>query len=206
MLVEDKLSKTTLLARVEAQFAESLDLKQRFMMDAQNLQTLVRMAELIAASVAQGGKLMLCGNGGSACDAQHLAGELLVRLRPQNNRKPIPALALASDPCSITACANDYGFEQIYARMLEALGKPGDVLLGLTTSGRSSNVIKAIEAAKKQGIKAFAFLGSDGGPLLGLCDDYILVPSFDPNRVQEVHITAGHILMDLVESLCSAGQ
>ena len=203
-MIKVALDTTTLLKRAEAQFSESLALKQRFL-SPENLETLVLMAERIAASVAQGGKLMLCGNGGSACDAQHLAGELLVRLRPQLNRQPIAALALATDACSITACANDYGFEQIYARMVEALGKPGDVLLGLSTSGQSRNVIKALESAKSQGIQAFGFLGSDGGAMLGACQLSLLVPSFDPNRVQEVHITMGHILMDLVESLVVSG-
>ncbi len=204
MIVKDKLSSHASLARAEAQFSESLALKQRFVAP-KNLETLVLMAERIAASIAQGGKLMLCGNGGSACDAQHLAGELLVRLRPQVNRQPIAALALATDACSITACANDYGFEQIYARMVQALGKPGDVLLGLSTSGQSRNVIKALECAKTQGIQAFGFLGSDGGAMLAACELSLLVPSFDPNRVQEVHITMGHILMDLIESLVVSG-
>ncbi len=200
MIVKEQLGPTALLKRAEDQFSESLELKQRFV-TPQNLETLVLMAERIATSIAQGGKLMLCGNGGSACDAQHLAGELLVRLRPQVNRQPIAALALATDACSITACGNDYGFEQIYARMVEALGKPGDVLLGLSTSGRSQNVIKALECAKSHNIQTFGFLGSDGGPMLGACELSLVVPSFDPNRVQEVHITMGHILMDLIESL-----
>ncbi len=202
-MLKEKLDTTTLLKRAEDQFSEALDLKKRFL-SHENLETLVLMAQRIAASLAQGGKLMLCGNGGSACDAQHLAGELLVRLRPQVNRQPIAALALAADACSITACGNDYGFEQIYARMVEALGKPGDVLLGLSTSGRSQNVIKALAYAKDHNIQTLGFLGSDGGPMLGTCELSLVVPSFDPNRVQELHITMGHILMDLIESLVIA--
>ena len=184
----------------KSQFQASLQLKEDFLA-SDALETLVSMAERIGQSILMGGKLMLCGNGGSAADAQHLAAELLVRLRPQVNRAPIPALALALDSSSLTACANDYGFEQIYARMVQALAKPGDVLLGLSTSGRSQNVIQALMTAKSQSVLSFGFLGGDGGQTLPLCDLAIVVPVFDPNRVQEIHITAGHILMDLIEQI-----
>ncbi len=190
----------TLLTRAKAQFLESMALKQAFL-EAGQLEIVASMAQLIAQSLKAGGKLMLCGNGGSAADAQHLAAELLVRLRPHCNRAPIAALSLALDSSSITACANDYSFEEIYSRPLEALAKPGDVLLGLSTSGRSQNVIKALEMALQKKVQRLGFIGGTGGGMLAVCEQALLVPSTDPNRIQEVHITAGHILMDLVEYL-----
>ena len=192
-----------LLQRVEAQFLTAIELKQSCLSEADGefTKTLVLMAEKIAASISQGGKLLLCGNGGSAADAQHLAAELLVRLRSHQNRQAIPAISLAMDPSTMTACANDYGFEDVFSRMLEALGKPGDVLLGITTSGRSANVIKALTAARQKDITTLGFLGSGGGPAKELCDLSLVIPSTDPNRIQEVHITAGHILMDLIEEI-----
>lgn len=185
---------------VRKQFMDSLELKQKFM-TGNHLSLLVSMAETAARSICNGGKLLLCGNGGSAADAQHLACELLVRLRPHVNRSAIPALSLALDTSTITACANDFGFECLYERMVEGLGKAGDVLLALTTSGRSSNVIKALEMAKKKNIVTMGFLGGDGGKTVDVCDMSFVVPAHDPNRVQEVHITAGHILMDLIEGI-----
>src|SRR5690349_13841139 len=159
------------------------------------------MAEVIVKSIQNGGKLMLCGNGGSAADAQHLAAELLVRLRSNVNRDAIPAISLVLDTSTITACANDYGYECLFERMVQGLGKPGDVLLGLTTSGRSANVTRALKTARERGIVTLGFLGGDGGQTLQECDLSIVVPATDPNRVQEVHITLGHILMDLIEEL-----
>lgn len=189
-----------LVKSVEAQFLTAIELKHACL-SGDFIKTLVMMAEKIADSLSQGGKLLLCGNGGSAADAQHLAAELLVRLRSHRNRQAIPAISLAMDPSTMTACANDYGFEDIFSRMLEALGKPGDVLLGITTSGRSPNVIKALVAARQRNITTLGFLGSGGGQAKEMCDIALVVPSADPNRIQEVHITAGHILMDLIEEI-----
>ncbi len=182
------------------QWMTSLELKTQFL-KGNGIETLVSMADSIASAIAQGGKLMLCGNGGSAADAQHLACELLVRLRSSKNRAPIPALSLALDTSTITACTNDYNFEQLYSRMVQALGRPGDVLLGLTTSGRSKNVINALKTARELGIVTFGFLGGNGGLALAECDLSLVIPGTDPNRIQEIHITAGHILMDLIESM-----
>lgn len=189
-----------LSTRAQEQFIASIALKKTFLESGQ-LETLASMADLISKSLKAGGKLMLCGNGGSAADAQHLAAELLVRLRPHTNRQPLPAISLALDSSSITACANDYGFEEIYSRPLEALAKSGDVLLGLSTSGRSQNVIRALEMAAHKGVKRLGFIGGDGGAMLVVCDQALIVPATDPNRIQEVHITVGHILMDLIEHL-----
>lgn len=194
------IDKASLVTEAQAQFTESTTLKQGMLAD---LEPLADMAFDIAESIRQGGKLLLCGNGGSAADAQHLAAELLVRLRSECNRQSIPAIALALDTSTITACANDYGFEHLYERMVEGLAKPGDVLLGISTSGRSKNVLLAFDAARKRSVKTFGFLGK-GGPALEYCDRAFLVPSDKTNRIQEVHILAGHILMEFVERLLMA--
>lgn len=189
-----------LVQRAHSQFAESIQLKTQ-MLEGDYLETLSAMAQRTVQALAKGGKLLLCGNGGSASDAQHLAAELLIRLRPHTNRASIPAMSLIMDSSTLTACANDYGYEALFERMVQSLGKPEDVLLGLTTSGRSANVTRALKAARAKGIATLGFLGGGGGQTLAECDLALLVPSTDPGRVQEVHITAGHILMDLIEHL-----
>ncbi len=189
-----------LVERARNQFIDSVALKKT-VLEGNYLETLVAMAERIVQSLANGGKLMLCGNGGSAADAQHLAAELLVRLRSKTNRSSIAAISLAMDTSTITACANDYGYECLYERMVQGLGKPEDVLLGITTSGRSENIIRALKAARAAGIGTLGLLGGDGGQTLAICDIALVIPSVDTNRIQEVHITAGHILMDLIEHL-----
>ena len=189
-----------LIERAEAQFLEAIDLKKQFL-TGNFIETLVLMAEKVQQAIVRGRKLLLCGNGGSAADAQHLAAELLVRLRSHRNRGAVPAISLALDVSSITACANDFGFDRIYERMVEALGKPGDVLLGLSTSGRSKNVIKALQFAQEKGLVTLGFLCSGGGEMNNHCDLSLIIPSHDPNRVQEVHIAAGHVLMDLIEEM-----
>ncbi len=166
---------------------------------AQGFEPLIKMGNEITSIVQNGNKMMLCGNGGSAADAQHLAAEMLVRLRPMNNREGIPAIALALDTSTITACGNDFGYEKLFERMVASLGKEGDCLIGITTSGNSENVILAMQAAKDMGIKVFGFLGSGGGKALRLCDEAFIVPSHDTGRIQEVHITAGHALMEYIE-------
>jgi D-sedoheptulose 7-phosphate isomerase len=188
------------IEKARDQWMDAIELKKECL-TGPYLNTLVSMAEVAIRAIAKGGKLMLCGNGGSAADAQHLAAELLVRLRSHTNREAIPAMSLLLDTSTITACANDYGYECLFERMVQGLGKPEDVLLGLTTSGRSANVIRALKAARKRGIATMGFLGGDGGQTVQECDLSIIVPSSDPNRVQEIHITLGHILMDLIEDL-----
>jgi D-sedoheptulose 7-phosphate isomerase len=182
---------------------QSVAVKERMLADDIGAR-LSAMAEAAAAAIAGGGKVLLCGNGGSAGDAQHLAGEFLVRLRSSLNREALPALSLITDSSTLTACANDYGYEQIFARPLQALGRRGDVLLAITTSGNSANVLAALDVAKNQGLLRLGFLGGDGGGALAHCDQAIVVPSDDTNRIQESHIMLGHILVHLVEEILLA--
>ena len=153
----------------------------------------------ICESIKNDGKLFLCGNGGSAADAQHLAAELIVRLRPDINRKPIPAITLAMDSSTMTACGNDYSYDQVFERSLLALGQKNDSLLAISTSGNSKNIILAMKAAKTIGIKVYALLGKDGGECLTYCDCAYIVPSDNTASIQECHIVAGHALMEMVE-------
>lgn len=192
-------ARVEMASRVRSLFETSITLKQQVMETQADV--IVRMAEVIYQSLRQGGKVLLCGNGGSAADAQHLAAELLVRLRPHVNREGIPALALATDASSLTACGNDYSFEIYYERMVRALGKPGDVLIGITTSGRSPNIVRALRAAREKGMVTTGLLGSEGGLALAECDLALVVPSSETGRVQEVHVTVGHAVLELVEDL-----
>ncbi len=139
-------------------FQESINVKRKIL-KSNELDVLKDMGDELTVSITNGNKIMLCGNGGSAADAQHLAAEMLVRLRPNNNREGVPAIALAQDTSTITACGNDFGYEIIYERMVRTLGQKGDCLIGITTSGNSKNVILAMKAAKEMGIKVFGLLG-----------------------------------------------
>ncbi len=197
------MNKDDLPAVVIAAIGESIAVKERLLADgvAARLST---MAETAAAAIAGGGKILLCGNGGSAADAQHLAGEFLVRLRPSLNREALPALSLITDSSTLTACANDYGYDQIFARPLQALGRRGDVLLAVTTSGNSVNILAALHVAENQGLTCLGFLGGSGGAALTLCDQAVVVPSDDTNRIQESHIMLGHVLVQAVEELLLA--
>ncbi len=191
-------------ARFAAMMHRSAELKQRIAEELAG--PLVQAVDLCEASLRAGGKLMLCGNGGSAADAQHLAAELVVRLRPKVNRDAWPALSLALDTSALTAGGNDYGFESVFERPLRGLGRKGDVLIGITTSGRSPNVVRALAAARELGIGTIGLLGSSGEPALSQCDVALLVPSAETARIQESHIALGHALMELLEDrLLSAG-
>ena len=183
--------------KIEQLFKQSIHTKQNCI--KQGFQSLYQMGDSITQSVQNGGKIILCGNGGSAADAQHLAAEMLVRLRPMNNREGVSAMTLAQDTSTITACGNDFGYEMLYERVLRSLGKKGDCLIGITTSGNSKNVILAMKAAQEMGIKVFGFLGCTGGEALKYCDEAFIVPSDDTGRIQEAHITAGHALMEYIE-------
>lgn len=157
-------------------------------------------ARLVAVSLTAlegGGKILLFGNGGSAADAQHLATELTVRY--VRDREPIAALALTTDSSALTAIGNDLGFEELFARQLRALGRPGDVALGITTSGRSPNVVRALQAARDGGLVPAALSGGDGGELPGLADPLLIVPSRTTARIQEMHITLGQMLCGALE-------
>jgi len=155
------------------------------------------MLECIWESMQQSGKLLLCGNGGSAADAQHLATECMVRLEAE--RPPLPAIALTTDTSLLTAAGNDQGFETIFARQVAGLGHPGDVLLAISTSGHSLNVVRAVEAAQQRGLYTLGLLGKDGGRLKDMVHIALVVPSFNTQRIQEVHITVGHILCGALE-------
>jgi D-sedoheptulose 7-phosphate isomerase len=156
-------------------------------------------AEMIASALRGGHKLLICGNGGSAADAQHYATELVARLY-QRERPAMAALALTTDTSALTALANDYGFERVFSRQVEALGQAGDVLLGLSTSGNSANVVAAIAEAKRRGMKVVVFIGA-GGAMAGVADVVLSVPSPNTMRIQEIHLALGHILCKLVEEL-----
>ena len=155
------------------------------------------MLECVWESMQQGGKLLLCGNGGSAADAQHLATECMVRLEAE--RAPLPAIALTTDTSLLTAAGNDQGFETIFARQVTGLGRPGDVLLAISTSGNSLNVVRAVEAAQQRGLHTLGLLGKDGGRLKAMVHIALVVPSSNTQRIQEVHITVGHILCGALE-------
>ncbi len=192
-----------LSTQIETTIRDSMAVKQR-LLDNGIAEPILAMAEVVAQSITNGGKVLLCGNGGSAGDAQHLAGEFLVRLRASLNRDALPALSLITDSSTLTACANDYGYDQIFARPLAALGQRGDVLLAITTSGNSANILAALDVAGDRGLIRLGFLGGGGGAALAKCDQAVVVPSGDTNRTQESHIMLGHILVQCVEELLLA--
>lgn len=180
------------LARV---VAESLALKRRFF--EANSELLLRVGELLAGTLRRGGRVLSFGNGGSAADAQHLAGELVVRFR--HERRALSALALTTDPSVITAIGNDLGYDAVFARQVEAHGRPGDVAFAISTSGRSPNVVAGLEAARAGGLVSVALTGRGGGRLVGLADHLIDVASDDTARIQEVHGMVVHLLCQIVE-------
>jgi D-sedoheptulose 7-phosphate isomerase len=161
-----------------------------------------QFAEKSAASLRAGGKIVFFGNGGSAADALHLAAELVVRLRA--DRRGLAALALTTNPSVLTAAGNDYGFERIFSRQIESLVAPQDILVALSTSGVSPNIIRGVEAGRTRGAYVVAFTGETGGTLAGIVDLLLNVPSRDPQRIQEAHITIGHIACALIEQLAMA--
>lgn len=177
------------------EFAEHLDVTQNTRKTCE--QSFSELVEVCINSLKKGGKLIFFGNGGSAADAQHLATELTIRY--VKNRIPIAALALTTDTSALTACGNDLGFEFLFSRQLEALGKPGDVAIGISTSGKSPNVIKTLEVAKKMQIVPAALSGKEGGDLKGLADPLLIVPSHTTSRIQEMHITLGQMLCGALE-------
>ena len=163
-------------------------------------ENILSIGKACAESLKNGGKIMFCGNGGSAADSQHLATELVVRLTSERNRKALGGIALTTDTSILTACSNDYGYDDIFSRQVEALGKPGDILIAISTSGNSPNVLKAAEMAKKNSIKVVGFSGGkDGGKLAKSADMMLIVPSEIGQRIQESHITVGHIVIEIIE-------
>ena len=180
-------------------FQDTLNLHRK-VLDALVLQCgneLEHIAKIWTDSLAAGGRILFAGNGGSAADAQHLAAELVVRFRV--NRRALPGLALTTDASVLTACSNDFGFEDIFARQVEALGQPGDVLVAISTSGKSPNVVKAAAAARKEGLKVTVFCGRDPGPLAEFANAMLAVPSDVTAHIQECHMLCGHTLCEWVE-------
>ncbi len=181
---------------IKSQFDQNIELHK--LSKEQLADGILHAADLITQAYKTGNKLLLCGNGGSAADAQHIAAELVGRFKKE--RKGLPAIALTTDASIMTAVANDYWYDLLFARQVEALGKKGDVLIGISTSGNSVNVIRAIETAKFKGLKTIGFLGRDGGKLKDIVDIPLKVPSQESDRIQEVHILMGHIICHLIES------
>ena len=146
-------------------------------------------------------KFFFCGNGGSCSDAQHFAAEMLIRLKPKNNRKPMPAISLATDTSTLTACGNDYSFDEIFSRPFDALADKKDVLFIISTSGNSKNIIEVLKKAKKKKISSIGFLGKDGGQCKNLCNDKLIIKSKNTAIIQECHIFLGHFIIEEVEKI-----
>ncbi|MDF0665131.1 MAG: D-sedoheptulose 7-phosphate isomerase [Nitrospira sp.] len=176
-------------------FADSARVKQQFARD--HADRIVQVATLIAKAFQNGNKVLLFGNGGSSTDAAHIAAEFVGRY--QRERMPLPAIALATDIAAITCIANDYGYEELFARQVRAHGRQGDIAIGISTSGNSPNVLKGVEAARDCGLTTIAWTGANGGKLAGLVEYPFIVPSTVTSRIQESHITLGHVLCELVE-------
>ncbi|MCD9546577.1 D-sedoheptulose 7-phosphate isomerase [Photobacterium carnosum] len=182
---------------IHSELTDAADVLNRFLNDDKNLADIEAAAKLLADSFKQGGKVLSCGNGGSHCDAMHFAEELTGRYR--DDRPGYPGIAI-SDPSHLSCVSNDFGYEYVFSRYLEAVGAKGDILFGLSTSGNSANILKAIEAAQAKGMKTIALTGKDGGKMAGLADVEIRVPHFGyADRIQEIHIKIIHILIMLVE-------
>lgn len=180
---------------IQKRFKESAEVKNRFLKE--NLSRLLDVVKLISHCFEAGNKLFFFGNGGSAADAQHLAAEFVNRYIM--DRPPLPAIALTTDTSILTSISNDFSFSEVFAKQLKALGKEGDVAVGISTSGTSPNIIKAFEVAKEMGMKTIALTGNDGGSLVKIADVSLIVPSSSTPRIQEVHILIGHVLCELVE-------
>lgn len=191
-----------LAEEIRRQLEESCRVKQSF--SGELIGGIAQFAEKSAGALRAGGKIVFFGNGGSAADALHLSAELVVRLRSE--RPGLASLALTTNPSVLTAAANDYGFEQVFARQIESLVTPKDALVALSTSGTSANIVRGVEAGRQRGAYLVAFTGETGGALAGKVDLLLNVPSRDPQRIQEAHITIGHIACSLIEQLVAQSQ
>ncbi|MPR34289.1 D-sedoheptulose 7-phosphate isomerase [Salmonirosea aquatica] len=184
---------------IQQELTEAQRVLADFLSDPANGKAIERAATLMAGAINDNHKIISCGNGGSHCDAMHFAEELTGRYR--DNRRALPAIAI-SDPSHLSCVSNDFGYEYVFSRFVEGLGQPGDVLLGLSTSGNSANIIRAVEAARSKGMKVVILSGKDGGKLAGLADVEIRVPHFGyADRIQEIHIKVIHIFMLLIEKM-----
>lgn len=193
--MHEPISGKIIQSEIRQQLTESAEVK--ILMASGYSKPVQEAVELLLSAVHAGSRILLCGNGGSAADAQHIAAELVSRLRAE--RKALPALALTTNTSTFSAIANDYDFSKVFVRQVEAFGSPGDVLIGISTSGNSENVVNAIQYAKENGLKTIGLTGSSGGKLSGLADVAVIVPSDSVQRIQEVHITIGHIWCDIIE-------
>jgi D-sedoheptulose 7-phosphate isomerase len=194
---------TTLTAAslIQKRLAESADVKIATAHSCAG--AIENAAEIVSVTLRNGGKVLLCGNGGSASDCQHIAAELVGRFR--TDRRGLPALALTADTSVLTSVGNDLGFEKVFSRQVEASGRAGDVLIGVSTSARSKNVIEAMILAREIGLSTIAFVGLRDGPVVRQADVVIKVPSSETPRIQEAHITIGHIICELIENSLSRG-
>lgn len=183
--------------KIKSIIAASIEAKQKMLTDEAMLERMGKCASMIAQAFKNGNKVLLCGNGGSAADAQHIAAEFTGRF--YHDREPLPAEALHVNTSFLTAVANDYSYNEVYARAVKAHGKAGDVLFGISTSGNSANVVEAMKVANARGMHVIAFTGEGGGKMKELCHFLFNVPSSDTPRIQESHILIGHILCQLVE-------
>ena len=185
------------MKKIKEIIGASIETKQRLLADETLLKTICDTVDVIVKAFKNGNRVYFCGNGGSAADAQHLAAEFSGRF--YKDRKALPAEALHCNTSYLTAVANDYSFDDIYSRLIDGIGEQGDVLVGLSTSGNSANIIKAFETARKKEMITVGFTGETGGKMRSLCDHLINIPSTDTPRIQESHIMVGHIICQLVE-------
>ena len=186
------------LDAIIATFQASIDTKQALINDTKRLEGLLEVANVASSTIKAGHKIMLCGNGGSAADSQHIAAELIGRF--EKERRSMAAIALTTDTSALTAIGNDYGYDQVFARQVEGLGQSGDLLIGISTSGNSKNVVKAMEVAQSKGIRTVALVGDKPEGAMQAIADYVLAaPSTNTARIQECHILVGHVLCELVE-------
>jgi D-sedoheptulose 7-phosphate isomerase len=185
-------------ANLEQSFRDAVSIASFYFGSTNVVDATIKLSEQIAATFQQGGKVLIAGNGGSACDAMHFAEEFTGRYR--KNRRALPVISL-TDPSHITCVGNDFGFEEIFARGVEAYGKPGDLFIGISTSGNSENVIRAVKKAKELKMTTTAFLGKDGGKLKSQCDVEFIVPAQTADRIQEIHMTILHIVIEGVERI-----
>ena len=183
---------------LENTIIESIDLHKKIFHISSDINKVIKK---IYETIKNGGKIYICGNGGSAADAQHLAAEFLIRLRPTFNRRALPVISLALDTSTITACGNDIGFDKIFARNLEALGSKKDMLIAISTSGNSKNILNVLKFAKKNKIYSVGFLGNKGGMAKKISNLNLIIPSSNTARIQEAHIFLGHYIFEQVENL-----
>lgn len=182
---------------IQSKVTESINVKKKIIEN--NIPDIINASKICIKGLNKGGKLIFCGNGGSASDSQHLATEMLVRLNPNINRKPISAISLNLDSVSMSAHSNDYDYNSYLSRMLSGLGKKDDILIVISTSGNSKNILNVLKQARKMKITSISFLGNKGGKAKKICKNNIIVESNNTARIQEAHICIGHILMDIIE-------